>query len=378
MGSAASVNELSSQQFCELLCKFDDSFAEYSSKIIESGVDGTVLSSLTSKDEIQEKFCAIGITDELALAKLNLFLFGSHVNSALIFIKPHANNLNVQNLVSSTLESKGFSIVNQGEVVSDDIDKKQLIDNHYYSIASKATLVDPKDLPVPRDKFESFFQISYEVALEEGSVYNAMQACEYLEVNAKELEMHWRNAKDKTVKFGGGFYCAKFENIEGKKPIYVFNGFFMSMRSDFVLPNTSIHYYIVEWNPNDLGISWSQFRANVLGATDPSKSDPQSLRGLIMSQWEALGLAEPPGGAKNGVHGSASPLEGLAEKCNWLDGALDADPFAKSLKLIGFSTETIMKWCKDATIDGIGSVFDYFEDNNSDQCYLKALALRNK
>lgn len=41
------------------------------------------------------------------------------------------------------------------------------------------------------------------------------------------------------VKFGGGFYAGKIE-VEGKAPIYVFNGFFMEMRSKFVTPGESV------------------------------------------------------------------------------------------------------------------------------------------
>ena len=44
------------------------------------------------------------------------------------------------------------------------------------------------------------------------------------------------------VKFGGGFYCGLIEGL------YVFNGFFMSMRSKFTAPGLSIHYYVVEWD----------------------------------------------------------------------------------------------------------------------------------
>lgn len=148
----------------------------------------------------------------------------SRINSAFIFIKPHANTLKTQSLVSDLLLSKGFNIVKEGEITAEDIDSKKLIDNHYYAIASKATLLEPKDLPVPRDQFQQFFGISYDDALNENIVYNALQAAQYLELNSIELEKVWRLAKDKTIKFGGGFYAAKIENIEGKKPIIVFNG----------------------------------------------------------------------------------------------------------------------------------------------------------
>ena len=42
------------------------------------------------------------------------------------------------------------------------------------------------------------------------------------------------------IKFGGGFYCGLIE-VEGKEPIYVFNGFFMSMRSKFTAKHQNAH-----------------------------------------------------------------------------------------------------------------------------------------
>ena len=150
-----------------------------------NNIDGSILSTLTTKELIHTKFIEIGITNEDHLFKLTLLLLGTHINSAVIFIKPQSNNEKIQNLVKETLINKGFNIT------TEDIDKKRLIDNHYYSIASKATLLQPCDLPVPNDKFETFFKISYKEALEEGSVYNAMQACEYLELDAVELEKVW-------------------------------------------------------------------------------------------------------------------------------------------------------------------------------------------
>lgn len=99
-----------------------------------------------------------------------------------------------------------------------------LCDTH---IASKATLLKPKDLPVPADKFEKEFGKAWTVALEEGVVYNALDASSYLQLDADTLDQTFQ--KSQKVKFGGGFYCAKIE-VADKPPIYVFNGFFMSLR----------------------------------------------------------------------------------------------------------------------------------------------------
>jgi hypothetical protein len=99
-----------------------------------------------------------------------------------------------------------------------------LIDQHYYAIASKATMMKPKDLPVPADKFLEAFGLTYADALAQEVVFNALDACKELGITAEELDAI--NAKSKKVKFGGGFYCALIE-MPAHKAIYVFNGFFM-------------------------------------------------------------------------------------------------------------------------------------------------------
>merc|ERR1719258_975207 len=62
---------------------------------------------------------------------------------------------------------------------------------------------------------------------------NTPQAQAYVKEGAKAKQA------GKLVKLGGGFYCGLIDTIPGKSPIYVFNGFFMSMRSKFVTPGTS-------------------------------------------------------------------------------------------------------------------------------------------
>lgn len=127
-------------------------------------------------------------------------------NSAFVFVKPHANNDKVRALVKKMLQDKGLTIDSEGAISSQDIADKQLIDNHYYAIASKATLLKPADMPVPADKFKETFGIEWSTALEKGNVYNAMDAAAYLELDAVGLEKEWRKCKPrgKVVKFGGG------------------------------------------------------------------------------------------------------------------------------------------------------------------------------
>ena len=230
-------------------------------------------------------------------------------NSALVFIKPHANTEAVRSFVKETLTTKGCHILSEGEIAGTEIDEKKLIDQHYYAIASKATILKPDEYFKPDvlgAKFQEEFGESWETVKSEDRVFNAMDACEKFECDATALEIAWRAAK--VVKFGGGYYCG-LVTVGDKSPLYVFNAFFMNMRNNFVGEDNSIYYYSIEWKSSDL--AWNDFRGGVIGPTDPSKAPADSIRGTIASKWEEFGLKAACDGGNNGVHASASPLEVL-------------------------------------------------------------------
>jgi len=302
-------------------------------------------------------------------------------NTAFVFIKPHAVTENTKSLVSDGLRAKGLTITKEGTLSAKQIDEGMLIDNHYYAIASKATILKPDQLNVPEEKFKGKFGLGWKDALAKGVVYNAADACTELGLDASGLNKEWAKAKKagKLIKFGGGFYCGLIE-IEGKKPMYVFNGFFMSMRSDYVKPGAEIHYYVVEWDSKKL--AWEDFRGAVLGPTDPADAPADSMRGLIYSKWQALGLASQPNVGLNGVHASASPFEALAERMNWLGVSMKDDEFAQSLVSAGISEATIKEWSVDPVVtygsDSLPikkSLFDSLEDTDSDMCIAQAMMI---
>jgi hypothetical protein len=294
-------------------------------------------------------------------------------NHAFVFVKPHANTPATQALVSAMLAERGIHVLSEGEMTAEEIDAGMHIDQHYYAIASKATLLKPAELPVPAQKFQEFFGLSWEDALASGNVYNAIDGCAYLGIDADTLDKLWGVCKKekKLVKFGGGFYCGLI-SVEGKTPVYIFNGFFMSMRAKFVTPGTSIHYYTVSFNSSAL--SWEEFRGNVLGPTDPATAPSGSIRGKIMSDWQTLGLKAQPDPGDNGVHASASPFEGLAERMNWLKIKASDDVFGAKLLGCGVSEETLKAWSVDPQVKG-NSLFDSFEDMDCDQVLKKAVEL---
>jgi nucleoside diphosphate kinase len=297
---------------------------------------------------------------------------------AFVFIKPHAITPAVNKMVKEHLEANGLKVTGEGPIASEQIDAKKLIDQHYYAIASKATILKPKELNVPQDKFLKQFGLSWEEALAKGVVFNALDACTQLACSAEELSSAWSTAKknDKLIKFGGGFYCGLVE-MEGKTPLYVFNAFFMTMRSAFTKPGKSIYWYTVEWD--EKALSWEDFRGKVLGPTDPKEASKDSLRGKILSDWKELGLESEPNVGENGVHASASPFEAMAERMNWLETPGDNDPFYRALRSAGLKEDTIKAWCIDPQVtigdDKKGSLFDALEDMDATACLEKAKSL---
>ena len=305
----------------------------------------------------------------------------STTNSAFVFIKPHAVTDKVKALTKKTFETQGIRILSEGSLSGEVIDEKKLIDKHYYAIASKATILKPSELNVPAGKFENQFGISWQAALESGKVFNAMDGCTHLGITADELDSAWAKTKSakKLVKFGGGFYCGLVE-IEGKDAVYIFNGFFMSMRSKFTQPGTEIYYYCVEWDSNTL--SWANFRSKVLGPTDPADAPSDSLRGGILANWEELGLAAKPNVGDNGVHASASPFEALAERNNWLGVDFTCDDFGKQLTKAGLSQSRLTAWSIDPQVkiapNEKASIFDQLEDLDSQDCINKIVELSSQ
>eukprot|EP01033_Poteriospumella_lacustris_P007338 gene7339-5278_t len=290
-------------------------------------------------------------------------------NSAFVFVKPHANNTKVQQYVADSLRARGITILEEGDFTGPQIDEGKLIDQHYYAIASKATLLKPEQIPVPVEKFESNFGLSWSEALAQGRVFNALDAAKELNVDATALDRLWAGAKK--VKFGGGFYCGEI-NREGLPSLFTFNAFFMEMREKFVNPSVTIHYYVVEFDAELL--AWSDFRGKVLGPTDPASAPTDSLRGSLYAAWEEYGLAARPDTGDNCVHASASPFEGLAERMNWLKKDPETDSFGAAAIAAGISVDTLRAWSVDPQVKG-KSVFDQLEDTNAAECLEKLVAL---
>lgn len=309
------------------------------------------------------------------------------MNTAFVFAKPHANTPEVLKVIKGKFDEKGIKVLKEGEVAGEEIDKKGFIDQHYYAIAEKSTLTTGAKLPVNEEKFKATFGEEWSAVVAEGRAFNALEFkdkfAKFQEAGALDKAWNATSVPDKTrVKLGGGFYCGQIE-VDSVK-YYTFNAFFMTMRGKFTAPGTSIHYYVVEFDPKAL--PWADFRGKVLGPTDPNDAPADSLRGIIAKDWEKFGLKAACNTGDNAVHASASPFEGLAERTNWLAGAIGDDSFGKVLLEKGVPEATIKAWSSDpqvkydaetasATGKEKGSIFDALEDLDYQPCIDKCVAI---
>jgi hypothetical protein len=297
--------------------------------------------------------------------------------SALVFLKPHcAGSKACLALVRQVLATSKVEVVSEGAVKASDIKRHGLVDAHYAALANKAVRQDPRTLVVPPEgqaAFQATFGLGWAAALDAGLVYNASTAAFKLGLNDKALEKQWRALPPASVlKLGGGFYVGR---LSDGGP-FVVNGFYLALRSAFVAPGATVRWLVVRWAASDL--TWADFRAKVVGGTDPSTASPGSVRRLLFDRWRALGLAAPPAMGTNGVHASASPLEALFERCNWLRlPSYVVDPFGAELILggSGLDQETLERWASDPAVTFEGapqSVFGLHEGLDAAKCLKRA------
>jgi len=300
-------------------------------------------------------------------------------NGAFVFIEPQANTEQVRRYVREKLIASGSHIVDEGFKNAPEIDEKCLYDKHHFSIASSATLSKLEDLYVPADRFEKKFGLSWDEAKSKELVFTASDACAKLKVDGDGLAKLWQVAVDdgRVIKFGHDFHCGKIKPAEGE-PLYVFNGYFMSMREAFTSPGQQMYYFSVTLPTASEVSSWYLFRHVVVGERDPKDANPETIRNHLLGAWEELGLKCEPDKLHNGVHASASPFEGLAERCNWLGVDLEQDSFGKSLLDAGISRKWIEEGFKNPEVKKQGEtsrLFQELEDKDPQDCIETLLEL---
>lgn len=294
----------------------------------------------------------------------------SEENVALVFVKPHAATPQVLKLVPDFLREKGLEVLRSGSIESREIEESGIIDAYYAAIAAVGMARDVTSLGLEEveEKFKVYGRTLPE-AVEAGEVCSAVTAMEILDVDPSELLRRCLAAGYEKLR--SGLYCARLEGGPTGQ-LFVLNGFYSRMREKFTTEGVTVHWFVVSWHQSQL--PWSDFRRQVIGATNPTDAVEGSLRARIRDEWQSLGLKEETNYQDNGVHASAGPLEALRERMVWLGDDPETDTFGKelattcSIRLKDLVENPILD------VDGkTGTAFDLLEELDTRQT-LEALA----
>jgi hypothetical protein len=167
--------------------------------------------------------------------------------------------------------------------------------------------------------------------------------------------------QEKSTKIGGGTYC-RVVQVHGET-VYLINGFHPSQIEHYTRPGRCIVAFALRGS-----LEWSTARNDLVGATDPSRAKPGSIRGTLLTRSADLGIREVSQ-AMNGVHLSAGPVEGLSELGRYLLSQetlrvsirwVDHFSFGRAL-LTSFEPEEIASILANITVPWSGSSKSIYE-----------------
>jgi hypothetical protein len=268
--------------------------------------------------------------------------------------------------VGDWLAAKNFKITARGNFSGPMDDEFEI---HHADSGRKATILKPYELNIPVEglgAFQNCFGLSWSASLEEGLIRNALDTCDILDIDDSTLHIEWMKciAAGTMVKLCRHTYCALID-IPDHPAIFCINGYYLALRYEFIAPDASIHYYCVEWD--DSMSSWSTFKQDIIGCADPSLAKPNTLRGVIHSEWSELGLQAPLDVFNNAIHASSSAFEAFSEHLNWLKLSINNDPLGCYLYQLGLTPQVLKDWLNNTPIRGRNAL-DYFENKGSDEC----------
>ena len=206
-------------------------------------------------------------------------------NCSLVLLKPHACTGQALSFLREYLMERGLKITVEGIFSGKDLHGAGIVDKQYGDIARRAMLLKPQELTLSSSSFIRFqkkFGMSWSDAVEDNVIFNAVDLCDLLQIDAATLGEAWMQcvSDGKVVKLGRGFYCGLIDTIPNQPAIFCVNGFFLAMRAEYLAVHASVHYFLVEWD--DVTVSWSDFRKKVIGATSRCAS---SRKATCSTKW---------------------------------------------------------------------------------------------
>lgn len=272
------------------------------------------------------------------------------MNEAFAFIKSHVMDAPaVRAEIERALAAAGVEVLLRRELTGAEVTRRGLVDQHYAANARVGTCREPAALPVndaARAAFAAAFGEPWDAAVAAGRVVSGLVMQERLGVDGETLNRLW--GQQPLQKLTGGLYVARFP----AQDVYVLNGFYPSIREIFTQPAARLLLMVLAFDERRL--TWRGFRDDLIGATNPARAAPGSIRGTLYRRQAEFGVSVTY--RENGIHASASAFEALTEKMLWLpDWPLAREPLWQALQPLGVTAPQLGAW-RDAnplvTLDG--------------------------
>jgi hypothetical protein len=243
------------------------------------------------------------------------------------------------------------------------LEDHEIMNRHYGYINMLSRKASEVISPEERAKIEQLLGVS----LNEYIVYGGHEFLySHPGYTPKSLDDMWGTKKSERVK--GGFYVQAYD-VSGEKVVLV-NAFHPVQLQHFTEPTHRIVLLLIHSDTD-----WGTLRNNLVGATNPAKADPNSIRGALYADPSAYGFSEV-GMGNNGVHLSAGPYEGAFEILNFLGTLVnlyvsDTPPLIiRRLMDAGLTLDQALESTKKPAIVKDGkdtNLFDATEDVNTDE-----------
>lgn len=280
--------------------------------------------------------------------------------------------------VIEVLASHGVTLQHHLKISGGEVKSRRIFEGQYSTLHHFACICPAQELELTANEQKqfrtTFAGLTWREAIDDNAVFNAVEVCEALRIEPKDLSDAWERAEAK-VRLRKGLYIARLDrNCAGDgtmkkklyKPYYMVNGFYPALEAQYCAPTATTHALICDWDGSKT--SWAQLMSSVIGSTDPAGAADNSVRGTLFREWAHLGMASPSDLWHNGVHASASAFEGLVERLRWKKGAmLYTDPLGSRLLGARIKSTQIAEWTHNPIING-RPLFDQLQLLSSADC----------
>lgn len=313
------------------------------------------------------------------------------INKAFIYIKPNANTPLCTTFIKDYLKGKGFQIIDEKYLKSDEL--RKAFDQNFIEISKKAVGIRPSEITLSQfhlELFESKYGIKWKDALEQGLIQNAKTSCEILNITYEQLNNLWIQScqSDYMLQISDDCWISLIERVitlndglsneQIRGPaLFCVNGFYPAMKNKYILTSKSNGVWCCNLVWNDHLMNWKTLIDDVIGISNPQLARESSIRNIIYHEWKDLGLESCPLMEDNSIHVSQSAFEACVERFICFNTPISNDPLGSKLYEIGVTPLIINEWIRNGLLRDI-PIFEHLKGLGCKECLSKIKQLSPK